>query len=29
LAEDLTGKGHTTRSVGDEPRISATIPLED
>ncbi len=29
LAEDLTGKGHTTRSVGDEPRISATIPLDD
>jgi len=27
LAEDLTGQGHTTRSVGTEPRISATIPL--
>ena len=29
LAEDLTGKGHTTRSVGDVPRITATIPLQD
>lgn len=29
LAEDLTGQGHTTKSVGDEPRISATIPLSD
>ena len=29
LAEDLTGQGHTTRSVGDEPRVSATIPLDD
>ena len=29
LVEDLTGKGHTTRSVGNEPRVSATIPLED
>jgi quercetin dioxygenase-like cupin family protein len=29
LAEDLTGKGHTTRSVGNEPRISVTIPLAD
>ena len=29
LAEDLTGKGHTTKSVGDVPRISATIPLLD
>ena len=27
LAEDLTGKGHTTRVVGDIPRITATIPL--
>ena len=27
LAEDLTGKGHTTRAVGDEPRITVTIPL--
>ena len=29
LADDLTGQGHTTRSVGDEPRISAAIPLTD
>lgn len=29
LAEDLTGKGHTTRAVGNEPRITATVPLAD
>ncbi len=29
LAEDLTGQGHTTRSVGNEPRVSATIRLSD
>jgi hypothetical protein len=29
LAEDLTGKGHTTRAVGNEARISVTIPLVD
>ena len=28
LAEDLTGHGHTTRAVGDTPRLTATIPLE-
>jgi quercetin dioxygenase-like cupin family protein len=27
LADDLTGKGHTTRSVGSSPRISATVPV--
>ena len=27
LAEDLTGKGHLTRVVGNEPRVSAAIPL--
>jgi quercetin dioxygenase-like cupin family protein len=27
LAEDLTGHGHTTRVVGGEPRLSASIPL--
>jgi len=27
LAEDLTGKGHTTRVVGDVPRVTATVPL--
>ncbi|HKC99766.1 MAG TPA: hypothetical protein VKG20_17120, partial [Methylomirabilota bacterium] len=29
LAEDLTGKGHTTRVVGEQPRLTATIPLAD
>ncbi|HXZ89252.1 MAG TPA: hypothetical protein VEF07_11815 [Candidatus Binataceae bacterium] len=29
LAEDLTGRGHTTRAVGNEPRITVTIPLAD
>jgi hypothetical protein len=29
LVEDLTGQGHTTRVVGNQPRITATIPLED
>jgi hypothetical protein len=29
LAEDLTGKGHTTRVVGNQPRVTATIPLAD
>jgi hypothetical protein len=29
LADDLTGKGHTTRVVGNVPRVSATIPLAD
>lgn len=27
LAEDLTGRGHTTRVVGSETRLSVTIPL--
>jgi hypothetical protein len=27
LAEDVTGKGHTTRVVSSVPRITATIPL--
>jgi hypothetical protein len=27
LAEDVTGKGHTTRVVSDVPRVTATIPL--
>lgn len=27
LAEDLTGRGHTTRNVGDGPRVSVAIPL--
>ena len=28
LAEDLTGQGHTTRAVGDSPRVFLTIPLD-
>ena len=27
VAEDLTGKGHITRGVGTEPRISLAVPL--
>jgi hypothetical protein len=26
LAEDLQGKGHSTRAVGDEPRFYAIVP---
>jgi len=29
LAEDLTGQGHITRVVGDQPRFYAVIPLTD
>jgi len=29
LVEDLTGKGHTTRVVGSEDRITLSIPLAD
>jgi quercetin dioxygenase-like cupin family protein len=29
LAEDLMGQGHTTRAVGNQPRLTATIPLAD
>ncbi len=29
LAEDLTGKGHTTRVVSAKPRLTATIHLGD
>jgi hypothetical protein len=28
LAEDLTGHGHTTRVVGQVPRVTATIHVE-
>lgn len=28
LAEDLTGSGHTTRVIGDVPRVTATVHLE-
>jgi len=27
LVEDLEGQGHTTSTVGGEPRVSLTIPL--
>ena len=29
LAEDMSGRGHTTRVVGNLPRITASVPLED
>jgi hypothetical protein len=29
LAEDLTGRGHVTRVVGDQPRFYAIVPLGD
>lgn len=29
LAEDLTGRGHVTRVVGNEPRLYAIVPLND
>ncbi len=29
LAEDLTGKGHTSKGLGGEERISLFIPLAD
>jgi quercetin dioxygenase-like cupin family protein len=29
LADDLTGRGHTTRVAGDRPRVSIAIPLAD
>jgi hypothetical protein len=29
LAEDLTGKGHTTRVVGNRRRVTATVHLAD
>ncbi len=29
LAEDLTGQGHITRAVGEQPRFYAVIPLAD
>jgi hypothetical protein len=29
LCEDLTGRGHTTRSVGNSDRVSVQIPLVD
>src|SRR5207245_5346022 len=29
LAEDLTGQGHVTRVVGNQPRMYAIVPLSD
>lgn len=29
LAEDLSGKGHTSRGIGDQERLSLFIPLAD
>ena len=29
LAEDLTGKGHITRVIGNEDRITVSIPVSD
>ena len=29
LAEDMTGEGHITRVVGDQPRFYAVVPLGD
>jgi quercetin dioxygenase-like cupin family protein len=28
LVEDVTGKGHLSKSVGDEPRLCVFIPVE-
>ena len=29
LADDLTGRGHTTAVYGDQPRVSIAIPIAD
>lgn len=29
LAEDLSGQGHITRGVGDQPRLSVVVPLAE
>jgi hypothetical protein len=29
VAEDLTGKGHITRGIGDTPRMTLAVPLAD
>jgi quercetin dioxygenase-like cupin family protein len=29
LAEDLSGRGHTMRVVGSEPRVHAAVPLQE
>jgi hypothetical protein len=29
IAEDLTGKGHITRSIGEDPRVTLSVPLAE
>jgi hypothetical protein len=29
VAEDLTGRGHITRGIGEDPRVSLAVPLGD
>lgn len=29
LADDLTGQGHITRAIGEQPRFYAVVPLAD
>jgi len=29
LAEDTTGRGHISRAIDDEPRVSLFLPLDD
>jgi quercetin dioxygenase-like cupin family protein len=29
IAEDVTGQGHITREVGEEPRVSVFVPLQE
>jgi quercetin dioxygenase-like cupin family protein len=29
IAEDVTGQGHITREVGNEPRVSVFVPLQE
>jgi hypothetical protein len=29
VAEDLTGRGHITRGIGENPRMSLAVPLAD
>jgi hypothetical protein len=29
FVEDVTGKGHITRTIGDEDRVTIQIPLTD
>jgi hypothetical protein len=29
IAEDLTGKGHITRSIGGDTRVTLSVPLAE